>query len=179
MVAGIFDKPEDRMSTQSANVRLEAGSVVEVTDGSGGTKQAKIAARYETWSLDDAAIIQAIADGAILADPNTVVKVGDEYVVYTKLEAMTVLAALVLLAGVGDLVIGEDGQPERGKPSVTSNFNYGADLNAKRAVRQLHESKVKGPERTVNATIANLVKLGFTKEQAEAMVKSAPAVSGQ
>jgi len=106
-------------------------------------------------------------------------KLKDEYVVYTKLEATTGAAAATLLAGVVDLVIGDDGQPERGKPSVTSNFNYGADLNAKRAVRQMHESKVKGPERTVNATIANLIKLGFTKEQAEAMVKSAPAVSGQ
>ena len=167
------------MSTQPANVRLDSGSIIKVTDGSGGEKEAKVAARYEVHSLDDAAIVQGIADGSILADSNVVVKVGDEYVVYTKLEAVTLEAAKVLLAGVADLVIGDDGQPERGKPSVASNFNYGFDLNAKRNVRQAHESKVKGPERTVNAAIANLIKLGFTKDQAETMVKSAPAVSGQ
>lgn len=160
------------MSTQPVNVRLEAGSVIKVTDGSGGEKEAKLAARYEAHDLEDAAIQAAIVDGSILADPNTVVKVGDEYIVYTKLEAMTVAAALLLLAGAGDLAIGEDGQPKRGEPSVTSNFNYGFDLNAKRAVRQQHEQKVKGPERTIAATVAGLTKLGFSKEEAEAIAKS-------
>lgn len=160
------------METQVNVGRLEAGSVIKVTDGSGGEKEAKVAARYEVHDLESAEVAAGIADGTILADPNTVVKVGDEYIVYTKLEAMTLAAAGILLAGQLDLAIGDDGQPKRGEPSVCSNFNYGFDLNAKRNARQAHEQKVKGPERTINATVAGLMKLGFSREDAEAVAKS-------
>lgn len=156
----------------SPNVRLEAGSVIKVSDGAGGEKEAKVAARYEVYDLADADILAGRADGSILGDDNTVVKVGDEYIVYTQLFATNEKTMRLLCGGPVDLVLGEDGQPKKGEPSVASAFNYGNDLNAKRAVRQKHEAQTKGPERTINATVAGLMKLGWTKEEAEAAAKA-------
>jgi hypothetical protein len=158
--------------TPSPAVRLEAGSIIKVSDGAGGEKEAKVAARYEVYDLADAAILQARADGSVFGDENTVVKVGDEYIVYTQLFATNEATMRLLCGGPTDLVTNEDGSPKKGEPSVASAFNYGNDLNAKRSVRGKHEETTKGPSRTINATVAGLMKLGWTKEEAEAAAKA-------
>jgi len=149
--------------------RLEAGSTTKINT-EGKEVEIQVAARYEVQPTSEA--VQALIDaGKILKNDNVLVKVGDEYVVYTQLTALTREAAVALLDGVEDMVL-EDGQPKQGAPSVLSNFAYGYDLNAKRAVRQLHEKKVKGPEKTVNSTIKGLMALGYSQAEAEALAKA-------
>lgn len=151
--------------------RLEAGSVAKI-NSEGKEVEVTVAARYDAFDIADEAIQAGLADGSITRADNTLVKVGDEYVVYTKLEARTGAACAALIPGHAvDLVLNDKGEPKSGEPSVTSAFNYGNDLNAKRYVRQLHEKKVKGPEKLENGTIKNLVALGMSQSDAEAFVK--------
>jgi hypothetical protein len=156
--------------TTPAAVRLEAGSSTKINT-EGKEVEIQVAARYEVQPTSEA--VQALIDsGKILKNENVLVKVGDEYVVYTQLTALTAEAAAALLDGVVDMVLDERGEPKQGAPSVLSNFVYGYDLNAKRAVRQLHEKKVKGPEKTVNSTIKGLMALGYSQAEAEALAKA-------
>lgn len=164
------------MATPSTIVsRLDAGSKVKIkVDGK--EMEVTVSARYDAYGVlpDEAkaAIAEQVAAGTVLVDENVLVKVGDEYVVYTQYTAKTVDAAAVLVGGAQDLVLDNKGEPKSGEPSVTSAFNYGNDLNAKRFVRQQHEKKVKGPEKTVNATIKNLMALGYSQAEAEALAKA-------
>lgn len=154
----------------TTSTRLEAGSTTKINT-EGKETEITVAARYEVQPSSEA--VQAQIDaGKILRNENVLVKVGDEYVVYTQLTALTREAAVALLDGVEDMVLDDDGQPKQGAPSVLSNFVYGYDLNAKRAVRQLHEKKVKGPEKTVNSTIKGLMALGYSQAEAEALAKA-------
>lgn len=157
--------------TVPSPARLEAGSTTKINT-EGKEVEITVAARYEVQPLGYSAVQAGIADGSIRKQDNVLVKVGDEYVVYTQLTAMTGKASDALLGGILDLVLDEKGEPKSGEPSVTSNFNYGYDLNAKRAVRQLHEKKVKGPEKTVNSTIKGLMALGYSAAEAEALAKA-------
>lgn len=154
----------------TTSTRLEAGSTTKINT-EGKEVEIQVAARYEVQPKSEA--VQALIDaGKILRNNNVLVKVGDEYVVYTQLTALTAEAAAALLDGVVDMVLDDDGQPKQGASSVLSNFAYGYDLNAKRAVRQLHEKKVKGPEKTVNSTIKGLMALGYSQAEAEALAKA-------
>lgn len=153
-----------------ASSRLEAGSTTKINT-EGKEVEITVAARYEVQPTSDL-VSALIESGKILRNENVLVKVGDEYVVYTQLTALTIEAAEALQEGVVDMVLDDDGTPKQGAPSVLSNYVYGYDLNAKRAVRQLHEKKVKGPEKTVNSTIKGLMALGYSQAEAEALAKA-------
>lgn len=157
--------------------RLDAGSKIKVSDGAGGEKDALIGARYEVYDLASDVIAAGIQAGSIISDENTVVKVGDEFVVYTQLFATDLDTMKALNGGPVDLVMDDDGSPKKGAPSVCSDFNYGRDLNAKRAVRQAHEQKTKGPERTINSTVKGLIALGYSQAEAEAIANAKRATA--
>jgi Holliday junction resolvasome RuvABC DNA-binding subunit len=93
-------------------------------------------------------------------------------VVYTQLIATDLDTMKALCGGPVDLVLNDDGSPKKGAPSVASAFNYGNDLNAKRTVRNFHESKTKGPEKSVNAAVKALMALGYTQAEAETVAKA-------
>lgn len=157
--------------TSTVNAPLTQGSIVTVTE-KGEDKQVTVAARITVYDETDPAIAAAIASGEVFRDENVLVKIEDEYVVYTELLAKTLSAAQALCGGPVDLVLNDDGTAARNAPSVMSNFNYGLNLNAKRKVRQDHQEKAQGPGRTISAAIKNLMNLGFSKEEAEAVAKS-------
>src|SRR5215813_13991416 len=94
--------------------RLESGSAVKVPDGKGGEKDAAIVARYEVYDLASDAIKAGLADGSILADENATVKIGDDYVVFTELTAVTLTAMQALCKGPVDLVLDESGSQKKG-----------------------------------------------------------------
>lgn len=165
-------------STANAPVtRLDAGSVVKVPDGKGGEKEVALAARLDVYTLDDA-ILALIADGSILMDENVLVKIEEQYVVYTQLLAVNMAGMQALVPeGRVDLVLDDKGQPKRSTKdepvaSVAQKFNYGNDLDAKREVRQAFEKANAGPEKDIKGAIKFLIKLGHSPEEAEALAKA-------
>lgn len=144
-----------------------------------GTQPTATPAATETVKLDGRVEIpisdevkRLIESGEILVFDDTPVQVGNENVGYRKLLAKTLAAMIALAGGQTDLSVGEDGNPERGKPSVASAFNYGFDLNAKRYVRQQWESKKAGPGKKVNRAVEDLMSLGYSQEEAETIAKA-------
>lgn len=158
-------------TTAAPAIRLEAGSEVKVPDGKGGEKLVTLADRIEVHEPSED-VLALVGSGEILRDENVIVKIEDAYVVYTQFTARTLAGAKALVNGAEDLVLDEKGQPKRGEPSVTAAFNYGFDLDAKRAVRQSFEKKASGPAKDIKKAVGGLMALGYSEEDALALAKA-------
>ncbi len=118
------------------------------------------------------------------------VKVGNVYVPYDKLTAVTVTGALALAGGKGDQEPEKDDQgntkkDEDGNPlfkrgsTVAGEFTYGFDLSRRAKVRQQHEQAAEGPAKALDRAVADLIKLGFSEEDAKRIVASSPAAASK
>lgn len=130
------------------------------------------------------AVRAAIESGDILLSEG-IVKVGNVDVPYDKLTAVTLAGATALAGGQTDQVrdTNEDGSPktdEDGSPvfkrgtTVAGDFTYGFDLGRRAKVRQQYEAAAEGPQKQIDRAVADLVKLGFSEDDAKRIVASRP-----
>src|SRR5882672_4887437 len=146
-----------------AGQKLVAGSETSVPDGKGREKTVKIAARFEPYDLTgntdrSKEILNLIAAGSILVNENTIVRIEETYLVYTKLLATDQASMEALTDGPVSLVM-EDGKPVKGKDSVAQKFNYGNDLDAKSWVANQWRKSDADPKKAVERTLKEAGKI--------------------
>lgn len=123
--------------------------------------------------------VQKFIDAGDILTEDCAVDVNGVSVWYNKMTALTFDASVALDGGVIEPTVEIDETTKeksiaRGKPSLVGYANYGRDLNRKRDVRQDFLAKTAGPEKSINAGVKALIALGYSEEDAKAMVAAAP-----
>lgn len=117
----------------------------------------------------------AIDKGDILLD-EAIVNVGNVEVPYDRFTAVNIAGATALVAGKTDLEFEEkDGEKtvKRGT-TLAGEFSYGFDLSRRAKVRQQYEQATEGPGKALDRAVADLMKIGYSEEDAKRIAAAAP-----
>lgn len=118
----------------------------------------------------------AIDAGDVLLDEG-IVNVGNVEVPYDRLTAVTLAGARAMVADKVDLEFEEkDGEKtvKRGT-TLCGEFTYGFDLSRRAKVRQQYEQAAEGPAKALDRAVADLMKIGYSEDDAKRIAAAAPA----